>query len=91
MVKSHQVGGTHYKEKNIQPWDIRKDWKLDPWTADVVRYLSRHQSKNGKEDIEKAIHCLEYVRDNYEFIINTYFPKSKIADKMGVCKNWKEL
>ena len=45
MVKSHQVGGTHYKEKNIQPWDIRKDWKLDPWTADVVRYLSRHQSK----------------------------------------------
>ena len=55
MVKSHQVGGTHYKEKNIQPWDIRKDWKLDPWTADVVRYLSRHQSKNGKEDIEKLL------------------------------------
>ena len=77
-----QVGGTHYRDKNIQPWDIRKDWKLDPWTADSIRYISRHQSKNGKEDIEKAIHCLEYVRDNYEFIINTYFPKSKIAKEL---------
>ena len=27
----------------------------------VIKYVSRHQKKNGREDIEKAIHCLQLL------------------------------
>ena len=60
-----QVGGDHYL-KAIQPWDIIRAWELNYWEGNIVKYVLRHQYKNGKEDIEKAIHYLEFVRDNYE-------------------------
>ena len=68
-----QVGGNHYEKKNIQPWDVTLDWKLDPWLASVVRYISRHQDKNGIEDIRKAIHYLKYVEENYSTIKEKYY------------------
>lgn len=60
-----QVGGTHYK-KAIQPWDIISVWGLDYWRGNVVKYVLRAPYKNGKEDLEKAIHYLEYLVDNYD-------------------------
>lgn len=68
-----QVGGNHYEKKKIQPWDVTLDWKLDPWLASVVRYISRHQDKNGIEDIRKAIHYLKYVEQNYSTIKEKYY------------------
>ena len=68
-----QVGGDHYEKKKIQPWDVTLDWKLDPWLASVVRYISRHQDKNGIEDIRKAIHYLKYVEENYSTIKEKYY------------------
>tara|TARA_R100001086_G_C11744029_1_gene233335 strand:- start:13 stop:609 length:597 start_codon:yes stop_codon:yes gene_type:complete len=68
-----QVGGNHYEKKKIQPWDVTLDWKLDPWLASVVRYISRHQDKNGIEDIRKAIHYLKYVEENYSTIKEKYY------------------
>jgi hypothetical protein len=68
-----QVGGNHYEKKKIQPWDVRIDWSLDPWLSDVIRYVARHQDKNGIEDIRKAIHCLKYVEENYEEIKKKYY------------------
>jgi hypothetical protein len=29
--------------------------------SSVVRYVTRHREKNGREDIEKAIHCLQLL------------------------------
>lgn len=60
-----QVGGTHYL-KAIQPWDIIKAWDLNFWEGNILKYLLRHRYKNRKEDIEKAIHYLEHLRDNYD-------------------------
>lgn len=65
-----QVGGDHYL-KAIQPWDIIRAWNLNYWEGNVVKYTLRHQYKNRKEDLEKAIHYLEYLRDNYESIYDT--------------------
>jgi hypothetical protein len=66
-----QVGGDHYL-KAIQPWDIIRAWELNYWEGNIVKYVLRHQYKNKLEDIEKAIHYLEFIRDNYEEL---YEPK----------------
>jgi hypothetical protein len=55
-----QVGGTHYKMK-IQPIEYIEANKLDYHEANVVKYISRHRNKNGKEDIEKAIWYLNRI------------------------------
>jgi hypothetical protein len=65
QVTSHQVGGTHY-QKSIQPWDIIRAWKLGFHRGNVLKYLLRAPEKNGKQDLEKAKHYLEYCIANYE-------------------------
>jgi len=71
-VRDHQVGGDHY-QKSIQPWDIFLAWGLDPWAANVVKYILRFPHKNGKEDLEKAKHYVEYLIDNYDEVHNKYY------------------
>lgn len=65
-----QVGGDHYL-RAIQPWDIIRAWDLGYFEGNVLKYVLRHKYKNRKEDIEKAIHYLEYLRDNYESLYDT--------------------
>ena len=56
-----QVGGSHYKDFKIQPIEyIIANNMLFP-EACVVKYVSRHRLKNGKEDILKAIQNLEFI------------------------------
>ena len=56
-----QVGGSHYKHFKIQPIEyIIANDLLFP-EACVVKYVSRHIYKNGKEDILKAIQNLEFI------------------------------
>lgn len=64
-VMDKQVGGTHY-QKQIQPWTVIDAWGLNFWEGNAVKYIARHKDKSGRQDIEKAIHYLEYIRDNYE-------------------------
>lgn len=60
-----QIGGDHYL-KAIQPWDIIRAWDLNYWEGNIVKYTLRHRGKNGREDLEKAIHYLEYIIENYD-------------------------
>ena len=62
---NRQVGGGHYL-KAIQPWDIVKAWELNFWEGNCVKYLLRHRYKNRKEDLEKCIHYLEYLKAHYD-------------------------
>ena len=39
--KKKQVGGSHYQVAKIQPWDIMAAYGLDPWSANVVKYILR--------------------------------------------------
>jgi hypothetical protein len=71
LDKTKQIGGDHYQEE-IQPWDVMMAWRLDPWLANVVKYVQRHHRKNGKQDLEKALHYLEYAIENYDKIKENY-------------------
>ncbi len=51
------------------------DWQLDPWLCNVIKYVQRHHRKNGKEDLEKALHYLEFALQNYDKIKQTYYDK----------------
>lgn len=64
-ARDTQVGGNHYK-KAIQPWDIISTWKLNFWEGNVLKYVLRAPFKNGREDLEKAVHYLEYLIENYD-------------------------
>ncbi len=54
-----QVGGTHYKEKDIQPWDAIHAWGLGFFSGNVVKYVARHHQKGGVDDLRKARHYLD--------------------------------
>jgi hypothetical protein len=53
-----QVGGNHYKDKSIQPWDYIIANDLGYLEGNVVKYVSRWKNKNGIEDLKKAQHYL---------------------------------
>jgi hypothetical protein len=54
-----QIGGTHYQNKSIQPWDYIVSNGLGYLEGCVVKYVSRHSEKGGVEDLRKAQHYLE--------------------------------
>jgi hypothetical protein len=54
-----QVGGDHYKDKAIQPWDYISSNNMGYLAGCIVKYVSRYEDKNGLEDLEKAKHFLE--------------------------------
>lgn len=58
-----QVGGNHYKQAAIQPVEYAHANKLGFMEGSVVKYVSRHKRKNGKEDLEKAKHFIELLID----------------------------
>lgn len=58
---STQIGGDHYLNKGIQPIIYIHANQLGFCEANVVKYVTRHKSKAGKDDILKAIHYLELL------------------------------
>lgn len=54
-----QHGGTHYKAMAIQPITYGTANRYDPSAFSVVKYVSRHGSKNGREDLLKAMHFVD--------------------------------
>ena len=65
----NQVGGDHYKSMPIQPAEFIHKNKLGYLQGNVIKYVCRHASKGGPDDLRKAIHyCrlmlkLEYGAD----------------------------
>jgi hypothetical protein len=65
-----QVGGQHYKEMAIQPIEFCHKNHMGACETMAIKYISRHKVKDGKKDLEKAIHSiqllieLEYVNEN---------------------------
>lgn len=61
---TRQVGGDHYKNMKVQPWEALEAW-LTPeeyrgyMKGTAIAYLAREQSKGSLEDVAKAVHTLE--------------------------------
>ena len=61
-----QVGGTHYAEMSVQPWDFYKSifspaGYCDYHVGSIISYLSRHRKKGEMQDLEKALHHLKEI------------------------------
>jgi len=62
---SRQVGGDHYVKHTIQPWDIIDEYGLDYYRGNAIKYILRNKM-DTREDIQKAIHYLEYWVEHNE-------------------------
>jgi len=54
-----QVGGSHYKNKAMQPWDFIAGNNIGYLAGNVIKYVCRYKDKNGIEDLRKARHYLD--------------------------------
>ena len=51
-----QIGGSHYKFFNIQPYEFISKNDLSFFQGNVIKYVCRYKHKNGVEDLEKIKH-----------------------------------
>lgn len=56
-----QVGGRHYKDYPIQPVEFCQRNRIPFCEASAIKYLCRHRSKNGIEDLKKARHFIDLL------------------------------
>jgi len=70
-----QVGGGHYKQMKIQPVEYIHANNLSFLEGNVVKYITRHKTKNKAQDIRKIIHyCTLILQLEYN---ETYEQESK--------------
>jgi len=65
-MSDKQIGGDHYKRYEIQPIDFIVKNNLGYREGNVIKYIVRHQNKNGVEDLKKAKHYLEMIMEEYD-------------------------
>ena len=63
---NEQVGGTHYRDKAIQPIEYILANDLGFCEGNIIKYVSRYKDKNGLEDLKKAKHYLEFLIEEVE-------------------------
>lgn len=59
-----QVGGNHYKQMGVEPWDVIDTWpfeqRVGAYRAGALKYIMRMGSKDQDvQEIGKGIHYLE--------------------------------
>lgn len=70
-ASDRQVGGTHYRDMAVTPWDALEAW-LTPeelrgyHKGTVIAYLARERAKGGDQDIGKAHHHLQRLLELIE-------------------------
>jgi hypothetical protein len=62
-ASKRQVGGAHYREYAIQPLEFILKNNLGFCEANAVKYICRHAAKGGIQDVDKAIHYLELLKE----------------------------
>ncbi len=58
-----QVGGEHYKNMTIQPSEFIYRNDLNWLEGNAIKYICRHAKKGGVQDIDKAIHYLQLLKE----------------------------
>lgn len=56
-----QEGGSHYKNKGIQPIEYIHKNGLGFCEGNVVKYITRWREKNGLEDLKKVKHYVDLL------------------------------
>ena len=60
---NRQVGGSHYKNMKIQPSQFINENHLPIAEGSAIKYICRHAAKGKEQDIDKAIHNLEMIKE----------------------------
>ena len=60
-AKDTQIAGAHYKDLPIQPVEFIHRNGMGYIEGCVVKYVVRHRSKNGRQDLEKARHFIDLL------------------------------
>ena len=58
-----QVQGDYYKSLKIQPIEFITKNNLSFIQGNIIKYVCRYNKKNGNEDIDKAIHYCELLKE----------------------------
>jgi len=54
-----QVGEDHYRQLAIDPFEYAHANGIGMIAGTAIKYLTRYKSKNGREDLEKAVSCIQ--------------------------------
>ena len=57
---SKEIGGNHYKG-NYQPVELIEKVGMYFCCGNVLKYVYRHKNKNGRQDLEEALHYCELM------------------------------
>ena len=64
-----QVGGDHYRAKDLQHWDLVRMYRWDYFQGQIIKYIMRWKTKHAThekrlEDLRKARHFLDkYIEE----------------------------
>lgn len=62
-ANDHQVGGDHYKI-GYEHWDWLIDCGLGYFEGQATKYIARWHKKGGLEDLRKALHYIQKLRES---------------------------
>lgn len=81
-ASDRQVGGSHYSA-NMQHWDFLPkhcNFGAEYYIGCATKYITRHAKKNGRQDLEKAMHFIEKLIELASGGYRTKFFPSTIAN-----------
>lgn len=78
-----QVGGSHYKDVEIQPVQIAYSIGATPLWLKVCKYITRDK-ENKVEDFGKAIHCAALENDLMELRCQKYIAELVPFEHMDI-------
>lgn len=63
-ANAKQIGGSHYKDMGVQPWDVVDTWPIEQrigyYRGNSLKYIMRMGNKGAPlEDAKKAHHYIE--------------------------------
>ena len=76
-VDWEQVGGSHYKDKRITPWEIIDLLELDFYEGNALKYLLRYKEKDGVNDLRKLKHYIDKLIIQHELRLRAAVPGNK--------------
>ena len=67
IASEEQIGGNHYKQYAIQPVEFIEKNNTPYIEGNIIKYLVRWRDKNGIQDLDKAIHYIELLKEIEKF------------------------
>ena len=62
---SNPIRPKYYAKYKIDPWTFCMENEFSLAVGSVIKYVVRHQDKNGVEDLNKAIKCIQMMKEHY--------------------------